>query len=385
MRVTYSPGDYKILIVDDAPKNLQVLGKSLKNIGYKVQFAISGFEALDWLETHNFDLILLDVMMPKMDGFEVCRIIRSNPKFDDLPIIYLTANTDLENTVNGLESGAQDYVTKPFRPKELMARIQTQIELRDSKLQVKKTNTILEEKVKQRTEQLINAQKQLLNLEKAKGDFLRIISHEIRTPLNAILGFTNILKNNIEAEAFVTYINMLEEAAKRLENFSLDALLITSFQLGHYEMNWQDINLNKLITNIVDNYEDVDINNQIKYDITTVDHSVSFNGDPQLIRKCIVLIIDNAVRLSPSNSAVHLRANVDLDNLVISVSDSGPGFSQEALTNLFSLFANPDKHVDKNIGIGLALVKLIMDAHKAEIDITNNSNGASVLLKFKLN
>ncbi|MCT4646787.1 MAG: hybrid sensor histidine kinase/response regulator [Carboxylicivirga sp.] len=383
MKLTYNPADYKILIVDDAPKNLQVLGKSLKDIGYQVQFATSGLIALDWLKSHTFDLVLLDVMMPEMDGFEVCRILRADPKYDDMPIIYLTANTDLEHTINGLESGAQDYVTKPFRAQELLARIQTQIELRQSKLHVIRTNSILEEKVRQRTEQLIKAQEQLLNLEQAKGDFLRIISHEIRTPLNVILGFTGILKNNIETEAFIDYLNMLEEAAKRLEDFSLNALLITSLQLGNYKMNRQELNANSLVLNLLENYRNHEQNQQIKVS-NRLDQSVVINGDAKLIDKSIQLIIDNALKVSPEDSIVQIDTYEVDNSFIVNVSDSGPGFSKDALTNLFSLFANPDKHVDKNIGIGLALVKLIMDAHNAEVTIANNSKGASVMLKFDI-
>jgi signal transduction histidine kinase len=289
----------------------------------------------------------------------------------------------LEHTINGLESGAQDYVTKPFRAQELLARIQTQIELRQSKLHVIRTNSILEEKVRQRTEQLIKAQEQLLNLEQAKGDFLRIISHEIRTPLNVILGFTGILKNNIETEAFIDYLNMLEEAAKRLEDFSLNALLITSLQLGNYKMNRQELNANSLVLNLLENYRNHEQNQQIKVS-NRLDQSVVINGDAKLIDKSIQLIIDNALKVSPEDSIVQIDTYEVDNSFIVNVSDSGPGFSKDALTNLFSLFANPDKHVDKNIGIGLALVKLIMDAHNAEVTIANNSKGASVMLKFDI-
>jgi len=380
MKLTYNPGDYKILIVDDAPKNLQVLGLSLKEAGYQVQFATSGVTALEWLETHSFDLVLLDVMMPQMDGFEVCRIIRTNAKHHDLPIIYLTANTDLENTVKGLESGAQDYVTKPFRPKELISRIKTQIELKESKLHIKRINSVLEDKVKQRTQQLLDAQKQLLNLEKAKSDFLSIISHEIRTPLNVILGFTTILKTNIETESLVSYVDMLEEAAQRLELFSLDALLISSLQLGNYKLNTESIAINQLITDVISSFG---VNNGValRYN-TSLGTDTSMSGDISLIKKSLTLLIDNAKKVSPDNATVDIDAMVIDQHMVIKVTDYGPGFSDEALSNLYGLFSNPDKHVDQNMGIGLALVKLIVTAHNAEIEIVNNAKGASVLLKF---
>ena len=122
-----------ILIVDDNPKNLQILGNYLRNEGFKVEFALDGKSALGWIERIEFDLILLDIMMPGMDGFEVCKIIKSDPVKQKIPIIFLTAKVDTESIVNGFDLGAVDYVIKPFKQKELIARVKTQIEIKKSR------------------------------------------------------------------------------------------------------------------------------------------------------------------------------------------------------------------------------------------------------------
>jgi len=122
-----------ILIVDDNPKNLQILGNYLQNEGYKVEFALDGNSALDWIKRTEFDLVLLDIMMPGMDGFEVCRIIKSDPVKQKIPIIFLTAKVDTESIVTGFDLGAVDYVIKPFNQKELIARVKTQIEIKRSR------------------------------------------------------------------------------------------------------------------------------------------------------------------------------------------------------------------------------------------------------------
>ncbi len=119
-----------ILIVDDNPKNLQILGNYLRNEGFKVEFALDGNTALDWIGRTEFDLILLDIMMPGMDGFEVCRIIKSDPVKQKIPVIFLTAKVDAESIINGFDLGAVDYVIKPFNQKELIARVKTQIEIK---------------------------------------------------------------------------------------------------------------------------------------------------------------------------------------------------------------------------------------------------------------
>ena len=121
---------FSILIVDDEPKNIQLLGSLLKKQGYEAEFALNGQKALNWLEKKPFDLILLDIMMPGMDGFEVCRQIKANENFAHIPVIFLTARTQTDDIVDGFEAGGSDYVTKPFDPRELLARIKLHVEIK---------------------------------------------------------------------------------------------------------------------------------------------------------------------------------------------------------------------------------------------------------------
>lgn len=121
---------FSILIVDDEPKNIQLLGNLLEENGYDIEFAMDGEGAIKWLEKKNFDLILLDIMMPGMDGFELCEKIKNNISLMHIPIIFLTAKTDTEDILKAFEMGGSDYVTKPFRPLELLARVKQQVEMK---------------------------------------------------------------------------------------------------------------------------------------------------------------------------------------------------------------------------------------------------------------
>ncbi len=125
-----APPRFSILIVDDEPKNIQLLGSILSEKGYDVEFATSGEEAVGWVHEGNFDLILLDIMMPGMDGYEVCRRIKATPDKSHIPVIFLTAKVESEDIVMGFDVGGSDYITKPFKAPELLARIKMQVEMK---------------------------------------------------------------------------------------------------------------------------------------------------------------------------------------------------------------------------------------------------------------
>lgn len=141
---------YKILIVDDVPKNIQIVASILKTSGYSMAFAQDGPTALEQAQSNAFDLILLDIMMPGMDGFEVCRHLRKNPANMDVPVLFLTAKTETESIVNGFESGAMDYVIKPVNESELLARVKTHLELYASRKELIRINQQLNQEVKER-------------------------------------------------------------------------------------------------------------------------------------------------------------------------------------------------------------------------------------------
>ncbi|MDM8550918.1 diguanylate cyclase [Desulfobacterales bacterium HSG2] len=153
----YDNKNFRILIVDDVSKNIQVVASILKDDGYQMTFAQNGKVALDKIHSHNFDLILLDVMMPGMDGFEVCRRLKQEPSTKDIPVVFLTAKTDTESLVRGFEAGGTDYVTKPFNGVELLARVRTRLELSRSRESLK----VAYRELKKTNEELLKSQRKL--------------------------------------------------------------------------------------------------------------------------------------------------------------------------------------------------------------------------------
>ena len=171
------------------------------------------------------DVILLDVMMPGIDGLEVCRRLKGNPQTRDILVIMLTAKTTIEDILKGFEEGADEYMAKPFNVEELLARVRTMVRIKKAQDELKELNETLEEKVAEKTAMLEDANRKLANLEKAKSDFLIPLSHELRTPLHGILGFSELLMDELSSEDQIDYCRMILESGQRLLRLSETAKL----------------------------------------------------------------------------------------------------------------------------------------------------------------
>jgi len=383
--------DYRLLLVDDNPKNIQVLAAILAENGYEFEYAKNGQEALNWLKEENFDLVLLDVMMPVMDGFETCKRIRQQEAFQDLPILFLTARTDTESLLQGFLVGGHDYICKPFHADELLARCKTQLELRRSKEELKKLNKWLQDEILKQAKDLEEANKRFLNasmqiedLDEVKIEFLQIISHEIRTPLNHIVGFNALLQDMNEDESSATFLGYINNAVKRLEDFSYRALEITQLRAsGKQVLHPEMIDIDKYVRSFVLGQN---VKGKEKDIIVQIESPGSLNiyADINYLQKALVAILDNAVKNSPPNGKIKLVIKDQPDAVLITIRDSGEGFSKQALERLFKPVAPGVKHIDSdNVGLGMYFVRLIMEAHRGSIAAGNNKkHGAWVTLKW---
>ncbi len=379
-----------ILIVDDNPQNLQVLGSVLQENLYEIEFALSGPAALDWLKIKQFDLILLDINMPEMSGFDVCREIRSNPGLNTVPVIFLSAYTDRESILKGFELGAQDYISKPFDGRELIFRARTHLILKDSLEKLEKLNKSLEDKVSERTLQLKETNDKLeatnlklIDLDKAKAEFLYLISHEIRTPLNGIVGPLELLKDQTYTSEIGNLVEVLDMSVKRLERFALDAVLITQLKTNNIKIRMDYIVLPELINEVLKeekvNLQSKNININLKYnpDLPFI------TGDSELVRKCISNILDNAIFFSPLNGNIEIFTYLNHNNTVCVIHDEGKGFNGEITEEIFRLFTRGKDYRDNSKGTGLPIVKMVMNLHSGDVVLNNHpAGGAQVKLLF---
>jgi len=382
--------NYKILAVDDNPKNLKVLAALLAPQSYQVDYAFSGPEAITMTEAEAYDLILLDIMMPGMDGYETCIKIKSISKNDLTPVIFLTARTDMTSLNKAFTSGGVDYITKPFSPEELLARVKTHLELKSSRQQLREVNSWLEKKVEERTEALRSAHEELekayrslQSLDKAKTDFLHMINHEIRTPLNAILGFTNILQDEVETPEIKEHVDFIYRSSMRLDKFLAVVLQLTELIARDRPLPTKPASLGKILENCLNEYIAETGKKGIHMLIDPQLGAAIVEGNEKLMKNCLQGVVENAIEYSPDGGEISIHLIAEKGYSGYKITDHGPGFSEQALKNLFSLFGLGGEHVDENVGLDLCLAKMIMDSHGGKVEVLNNpGGGASVRLLF---
>lgn len=390
-----------ILIVDDNPTNVHMLIDILKE-RYATLVALSGDAALKTIESgKKIDLILLDIMMPVIDGFETCKKIKESENASDVPIIFLTANNDVESLTNAFRVGGVDYVTKPFNEIELLSRINTHITLKESKDKLKDLNKWLETEIAIRNRELIQsnhqlqiAQKELEYIDSIKGDFLNAMSHEIRTPLNGIIGSTQFLTELNQSEEASLFLGMLQESVRRLELFSIKSLDVTYLRANVGTLKCHKYSLRKIVRDSVKNIEPRILKKKIIIDV--VDHlsdDMIVCHDEYMV-KCFENILENSIKFSIENSTITMVMEDKKDVFNIRIMDAGVGFDDSFLNQPITMFCKTKVQTAFSPGLGLYLAKLVIDAHHGIFRIGNNklknnsynySRGAFVEMAFQRN
>ncbi len=362
----------RILIVDDNPKNLQVLGKFLQNEQYELEFAINGSAALEWLEIKPFDLILLDINMPGMDGFEVCKKIRSDHKMDKMPVIFLTAETFRESVLKGFEIGAQDYITKPFDSRELIMRVKTHLSIKNQMEQLENLNQSLEVKVLERTAELNKAKEKAEESDRLKSAFLINISHEIRTPLNGIFGFLQLLdKVDLDEARKKDFSTMVHSSGQRLLNTINDIIELSTIEAEKSILSFSEVNIMEVMQFHYEFFmpqaEEKLLELIIAEQITGT--SAIVQTDKLKLDRIITNLLKNAI-LFTSQGTIEFGNYLDNDTIVFYVKDSGIGIPSNRIEAVFDRFVQSDLSLSRGhegAGIGLSIAKAYVEALKGNI------------------
>ena len=396
-----------VLIVDDIADNLNVVANILIQEKINVLLAQSGKEAIDTAEKFLPDLILLDIMMPVMNGFEVCSHLEKQAKTKEIPVIFLTAIGETENIVKGFELGAVDFVTKPFSEPELIARVKTHLTLSCMQKEKVKANIILEQKVNERTVQLQELNKELKveieekklaekelkknykELKKAKikaeesnrlkEAFLNNISHEIRTPMNGIIGFTQFLAiPDLTEDQRDEYVKVITMSTDQLLSIVDEILYISKIQAGVEKTKKSNVNINNLLAELGDYYKpvaekksiDIDWHNELEMGLATI------KTDFAKLKQTLTILIENAFKFTQKGK-IEFGYKKSGGFIEFFVKDTCIGIDSKMHHRVFQNFRQVDETRTREyggLGLGLSISKAYVELLGGKIWLESEIN-----------
>lgn len=352
-----------ILIVDDRPENLISLQKVLQAHNFEVETASSGEEALKKVLKNNYVLIILDVQMPDMDGFEVAEAISGFSKAKDTAIIFLSAvNTELKFITKGYLSGGLDYITKPVDINVLLLKIKTFYRIYE---QSRKLNEVQEKLLEE-----IEFRKQA---EQKKDEFISIASHELKTPLTSVKGYIQLLQRSLNKDNKEMAQNHLEKASIQLEKLNeliVDLLDISKIESGKMKFNMQSFCADNMVNNAIEMLQQSNPDFKITKRGTTNENVF---GDEMRLEQVVINFITNAIKYAPGTNQVNVTINIKDGKLYLAVKDFGIGISAEQQDKIFDKFyrVEENSHRFNGLGIGLYICAEIIKRHGGTIGVNS--------------
>jgi CheY-like chemotaxis protein/HPt (histidine-containing phosphotransfer) domain-containing protein len=392
---TYNPKNFIVLVVDDITENLQVLISILKKHQYKINFANSGNQAINRIKNVKPDLILLDLMMPDMDGFQVCEYLKSEENYRDIPIIFLTASHEEHHILKAFEIGAVDYVTKPFKSQELLARVKNHLELKHAKDKLKNSQNYL----KKALTELVIARDKALEAERVKSQMLANTSHEIRTLMSGVLGMTELLLNTYLNEEQNDFVTTLKNSGESLLNLINDILDFSKLESGALKLKKTSFNLHKMMENLQSlfSHRANQKNLNFSYHITSdIPQDILLIGDEFRLRQILSNLISNAIKFTDQGKIEIKIKKLEADendnspssvNLLFEVKDTGIGISEKNQAQLFKSFcqiSHNNEHYYDGTGLGLAICQQLVQLMGANI-LVESKEGKGSNFFFKVN
>jgi len=347
MTTASQPEAPSILIVDDTPANVLLLVRMLSERGYHTRSALSGKLALQAARVELPDLILLDVTMPEMNGYEVCAQLKADAALKDIPVIFISASNETIDKVKAFKAGGLDYVTKPFHIEEVYARVQTHL--------------------------------QLHRLGKLREDLTHMVVHDLRNPLTVICYFLDILESR-EVQNLSAGTQQLVTVARRsvadLLTMIGSLLDVSKMGAGAMKLQCEPCDLGALLHAIVATHQPLPDRRTVLF--TAPAAPISLSVDVGLLRRVLQNLLSNALKHTPAGGEVRLSITPALDEVRIAVTDAGPGIAPEYHQRIFEKFGQVEDRANRvGTGLGLAFCKLAVEAHGGRIGIDSAAGHGS--------
>ena len=342
-----------ILVVDDTPANLQVMTSMLKEQGYEVRPVPSGKLAIQAIQNKPPDLILLDINMPDMNGYEVCEILKANDKLKEIPVIFISARTETMDKVKAFSVGGVDYVEKPFQFEEVNVRVKTHLELQRQKKELKENYDKLKE------------------LEKLQDNLVHMIVHDMKSPLTGIYDFLHLLNiKSTLSDKNTEYLQSAMASIKELIEMFSALRDVSRIEEGQMTLKKTSCDLLKVIDSGLKSLGELTKKQTIIYDPPEM--PVMAMCDPDVTSRIVVNLVANAIKFTPKNGTIRIAGSDEGTLVKITVSDTGYGIPTEYHTKIFEKFWQVEEIEGEkkySTGLGLAFCKLAVETHGGQIGV----------------
>lgn len=355
--------EQRILIVDDSPSVLKILNDALR-AEYQISVTTSGMDALAVAAAQHPDLILLDIKMPDMDGYEVCRRLKESAETRDIPILFVTVLNETEDEAKGLEMGAVDYITKPIAPAVVQARVRAHLRL-------KRHQDHLEELVRERTRELVEARVRAEEANRAQGEFITNISHEIRTPMISVLGMTELMLESELTSRQREYMETVSDSVTQLMRLLNDLLDFSGFKTGKIALEKAPLEPHRIFLPLLLEFLAKAEKRGLSF-FWKIDPKIPemLLGDGERLKQALAHLLDNALKFTPSG-AIDLKCTLDenagTDASVVlrfSLTDTGIGIPENERDRIFQPFYQIDGSLSRRYagtGVGLAMTRRLVE------------------------
>lgn len=355
----------KVLMVDDEPRNLRTLEGILAPLGYDLRRAENGAGALGQVASDPPDLILLDVMMPGLSGFDVCRQLKSQPETQFIPVVLVTALADRESRVAGIEAGADDFISKPVDANELRARVKSLLRIKS-----------LHDELQRRYEDL-------RRLEVTRETLTQMIVHDLRNPLGAVLGFSRLLKRKgyvSEEETAQHYLRAITMCGQTLLDMITAMLDLAKLEAGEMRLDLSEVDLSQVVSDVEVGIGSLLEQKHLTLQIDLPGDLPSLRADGESLRRILVNIIGNAITFSPRAGRITVAALSGDGKVRITVQDQGPGIPPDYRGRIFEKFGQVESRQSGqkySTGLGLAFCKMAVEAHDGRIGVESKEGEGS--------